>query len=118
MSQLEYLKGKLEATVSPMDYMKMEKENPNSTVLIDVRMGPKEARGDKIAGSLEIALNDLENNLDKLPKDKTLIVYCWSVWCNIASRASIILLENGYKVKELQGGIGAWKELEFPIEKL
>ncbi|WP_326236053.1 rhodanese-like domain-containing protein [Bacillus inaquosorum] len=48
-------------------------------------------------------------------KDKEIIVYCWDVWCNTAAKVAKFLLEHGYKVKELTGGIAAWKEMNFPV---
>ncbi|WP_369075764.1 hypothetical protein [Neobacillus bataviensis] len=43
------------------------------------------------------------------------MVYCWDVWCNTAVKVASFLLERGYKVKELTGGIAAWKEMNFPV---
>ena len=36
----------------------------------------------------------------------------------MAKKASIILLENHFKVKELSGGIAAWKTLGLSTEDL
>ncbi|MER2038279.1 MAG: hypothetical protein ABS944_09040 [Solibacillus sp.] len=43
------------------------------------------------------------------------MVYCWDVWCNTAAKVAKFLLERGYMVKELTGGIAAWKEMNFPV---
>ena len=32
-------------------------------------------------------------------------------------KAAILLLENGYDVQELSGGIAAWNTLQLPVEK-
>ena len=61
---------------------------------------------------------ELENNLYNLPKEKTIVVYCWETWCNLGAKSAIKLLENGYNVKELVGGIAAWKTLNLDIEQL
>jgi len=58
----------------------------------------------------------MQDKLGELPKSKTIVVYCWDTWCNMAAKAAIILLENDYDVLELSGGIASWKSMTFPTE--
>lgn len=118
MKNIELLKAQIELTISPMDYMAYKKQNPEGSILIDVRNAPAHIKKEKIQGAIEISLNELENKVLQLPKDKTIIVYCWDVWCNMAKKSCIILLENGFEVKEMIGGISAWKSLNLPTERL
>lgn len=118
MTQLDFLKARLEATVSPMDYLTTTKASPDNFILVDVRNAPPNLKKVKIAGSIEIPEKDLTTRLNELPKGKIIIVYCWDVWCNLAAKASVILLEEGYSVKELYGGIAAWQTLNLPVESL
>jgi CoA-disulfide reductase len=72
-------------------------------LLIDVRE-PMEREFGYIEGSINISLNDLRNKLDEIPKGKTVYVSC-----QVGLRgylASRILKNNGYKVKNVDGG---WK---------
>jgi hypothetical protein len=46
MNRLEYFKARLEANISPMEYVKAAKENSNQYVLLDVRVGPSELKKD------------------------------------------------------------------------
>lgn len=115
MQALEYFHARLEATISPMDYMKSSKMNPETYTLIDVRNGPHELRNLIIEGAKVIPEQELNNHLHEIPKDKETIVYCWDVWCNTAAKAAKFLLEKGYKVKELTGGIAAWQIMNFPV---
>ncbi|MEK4715859.1 rhodanese-like domain-containing protein, partial [Sporosarcina sp. FSL K6-5500] len=62
-----------------------------------------------------IPQQELQERLNEIPKDKEIIVYCWDVWCNTAAKVAKYLLEDGYNVKELTGGIAAWKEMNFPV---
>lgn len=98
--------------------MKESKQDPDKYYLVDVRNAPAHLKKDKIAGAVEMPQNELNNTYIDLPKDKTIIVYCWDVWCNLATKAGITLIEKGFKVKELSGGIAAWHTLNLPIEKL
>jgi rhodanese-related sulfurtransferase len=116
MSKLEYFKAKIEATISPMDYIQASKANPEKFVIIDVRNAPPQVMKQKIAGALHIPLSQLADRLGEIPKDKMIVVYCWDVWCNMAAKAAVILLENGFDVLELSGGIAAWNTMNFPIE--
>jgi CoA-disulfide reductase len=72
-------------------------------LLIDVRE-PMEREFGFIEGSINISLNDLRTKLDEIPKDKTVYVSC-----QVGLRgylASRILKNNGYQVKNVDGG---WK---------
>jgi CoA-disulfide reductase len=72
-------------------------------LLIDVREA-KERESGFIEGSINISLNQLRNQLDELPKDQTIYVSC-----QVGLRgylASRILKNNGYHVKNVDGG---WK---------
>lgn len=118
MNALDYFNARLEATISPMDYMKASKADPNKYILIDVRNGPAHVRNVTVHGAAIIPQQELADRLSEIPKDKEIILYCWDVWCNTAAKAAKVLLENGFKVKELTGGIAAWKELDFPVSTL
>lgn len=118
MNKLEFLEIQMELTLSPMDFMQYKQQHQDDFMLVDVRNAPPHLKKSKIEEAVEIPLNVLEQSLDKLPKDKLIIVYCWDVWCNMAKKASIVLLKNGFNVKELSGGISAWNELNLPTESL
>lgn len=72
-------------------------------LLVDVRDAVERKMG-FIKGSINIPLNDLRDHLNELPKDKTIYVSC-----QVGLRgylASRILSENGFEVKNVDGG---WK---------
>jgi rhodanese-related sulfurtransferase len=118
MSIINYFNDRIEATYSPMDYLNVSKNAPDNFVLVDVRNAPPHLKKVKIKGALEIPLNELETRLSELSEDKVIVVYCWDVWCNMAAHAAVILLEKGYKTKELIGGIAAWQSMNLPTEQL
>jgi rhodanese-related sulfurtransferase len=112
ISVLDYFKAKQEATISPVGIKEMQKEAPDSLLIIDVRIGPVPSR---IPWALVIPEPEIKERMKSLPKDKLLVVYCWDTWCSLGTKAAITLLENKYKVKELFGGIAAWETMGFPI---
>ena len=80
-----------------------------SVTLLDVRTKTEIARG-MIAGFINIPLDDLRDNLDKLTKDKPVYVHCHSgLRSYIACR---ILSGNGYECYNLAGG---WRMYESVI---
>ncbi|CAI9393576.1 rhodanese-like domain-containing protein [Niallia sp. Sow4_A1] len=115
MNALDYFNARLEATISPMDYLRLAQVNPEKYFLIDVRNGPEHVRILTIKDANIIPQQELQERLHEIPKEKEIVVYCWDVWCNTAAKVAAFLLERGYKVKELTGGIAAWKEMNFPV---
>ena len=80
---------------------------------IDVR-APREREQKHIGGSLSIPLNHLAENLEKLPKNRPLLVYCAGGYRS--SIAASLLQRSGFDpVSEIAGGIAAWEAAKLPI---
>jgi len=83
-------------------------------VTIDVRT-PREREQKHISGSLNVPLNRLAENLDTLPKDRPLLVYCAGGYRS--SIAASLLQGNGFgPVSEIAGGIAAWEAAKLPVQ--
>lgn len=83
-------------------------------LLIDVRT-PHERDQKHIAGSLNIPLNHLTEKLEKLPKDRPLLVYCAGGYRS--SIAASLLQSRGFpKVSEIAGGIAGWEAAKLPVQ--
>ena len=81
---------------------------------IDVR-APRERDQKYIAGSLGIPLNHLTENMEKLPKDRTLLVYCAGGYRS--SIAASLLRRSGFQhVGEIAGGIVGWEAAKLPVQ--
>jgi rhodanese-related sulfurtransferase len=81
---------------------------------IDVR-APREREQKCIAGSLGIPLNHLKENLEKLPKDRPLLVYCAGGYRS--SIAASLLQRGGFNpVAEIAGGIVGWQAATLPVQ--
>ena len=77
-----------------------------SPLLLDVREG-WEHRYVRFPGSLHIPLSRLPENLEAIPRDRPVIVYCHTGIRSLL--ACYLLLENGYgSVSNLEGGIDRW----------
>ncbi|MBM6691297.1 FAD-dependent oxidoreductase [Fusobacterium mortiferum] len=74
----------------------------NKQIILDVREEVEVATG-KIDNSINIPLSELRKRFIELPKDKEILIYCAvGLRGYIASR---FLLQNGYRVRNIAGGI-------------
>ena len=70
--------------------------------LLDVR-NPPELSVEAVAGAVNIPLAQLRSRLNELPRDKEILVTCRSA--QRAYYATRLLLQNGFKAKNISGGI-------------
>ena len=93
-------------TLSANDFEKAISDN--QVTIVDVRTAD-EYSGGHIPNAINIDVNRagfLYEADEKLPKDKTIAVYCQG---GVRSRkAASLLSDNGYKVLNLNGGIKEW----------
>jgi hydroxyacylglutathione hydrolase len=99
--------GELE-TIKTIDFDYVDKKlgNPDFKVL-DVRKSSEHAEG-HIDGSLNLAHTRIVENLDKLPKDKTLMVHCQTG--GRASVTSALLNRKGFNVEFINDEIEPYLE--------
>ncbi|GAB6168112.1 CoA-disulfide reductase [Clostridium carnis] len=89
--------------------------NPSKQILLDVR-DKQEVDLGKIDKSMNIPVNDLRENLEKLDKDKEILIYCAvGIRGYIAAR---LLMSYGYKVKNLNGGYKSYVNWDYKAKIL
>jgi hydroxyacylglutathione hydrolase len=89
-------------------------ESSHPPLAIDVR-GPHERAQKCLAGSLSVPLNHLLDNLDKIPSDRPLLVYCAGGYRS--SIAASLLQRSGFRpVGEIAGGIAGWEAANLPVQ--
>jgi rhodanese-related sulfurtransferase len=111
----DHFRAKAAAYASPMTVEAWINGGKSDFVLVDVRV-PSAQLTWRIPGSLAIPTDKMEQRFAELPKDKLIVLYCWDTWCSLATTSALILLGHGYRVKELFGGVAAWKALRLPEE--
>ena len=67
--------GKESGTITVASFEKIMKDAPDSIALIDVR-DPSEFATGTFKGAVNVPINTLEKNIDKLPKDKPIVFFC------------------------------------------
>lgn len=77
--------------------------------VVDVRQ-PQDYEIAHIPNAISIPKDQLENNMDKLSKEKVTVVYCYNQQCHLGAKAALILADYGYPVMLLEGGFKTWTE--------
>jgi rhodanese-related sulfurtransferase len=114
LARADWFRAKLQCELGPVELKRLV-DQKDSLVIIDVRDAESFAR-EHIPGAVNVPQSELIKSLSTLPKDKTLICYCWSATCFMAAKACLDLAQRDFNVLELLGGIKAWKDAEFPVE--
>lgn len=100
--------------ISVQDLKDMIEKN-EEMVLLDVRRDDEWDEG-HIEGAKHIYVGYLENNLDKIPRESRIVVYCDS--SRRSNIAASILKRNGYsKVYNVLGSMTAWKNAGYEVVK-
>ncbi|MEW6722795.1 MAG: rhodanese-like domain-containing protein [Candidatus Micrarchaeota archaeon] len=112
---VKFFTEKLEYTTSPTDVHRMVEEKDKDHVFVDVR-DAKSFEAGHVPGAISVPAAAMPDMLDKLPKGKILVLYCYNIVCFAAPRAALYLARKGYKVKELVGGFEEYKNRDHPVE--
>lgn len=76
--------------------------------IVDARPAMK-YDGGHVPGAISIPKSMISKNLDKLPKDKTIVFYCGGLHCGLSPASAKIAMENGFKdVKVWYEGQPGW----------
>jgi phage shock protein E len=90
-------------------------KNTKNLQLIDVRT-PGEFADGHVAGAKLIPVQEIENRLSEIDKQKPVLLYCRSG--HRSGSALKILHEHGYAgAKHVEGGIKAWQAAGLPVTK-
>ncbi|MCM3745760.1 rhodanese-like domain-containing protein [Paenibacillus pasadenensis] len=108
--------AKLSMETDPSDVRHDQKNGRADFLLLDVR-----ARNVYVAchasGAQNLPYREIsEESTADWPKDRLIVVYCWSPACNGGAKAALRLAELGFQVKEMLGGIEYWRREGFPVE--
>lgn len=81
--------------------------------ILDIR-DPKDYALGHISGAHNIAFKQIGQNLNQLPKDKTIIVYCYTG--QTGGQTTSLLNISGYKARSLNGGMNnGWLKAGYPV---
>ncbi len=84
-------------------------------VMVDVRPA-EEYRAAHVAGAISIPLEELEQRLRELPRDREIVAYCRGPYCAFAPEAVRTLREHGYAARHLAEGLPEWAAAGHDLE--
>jgi len=76
-------------------------------VMVDVRP-TAEYQAAHVAGAVSIPLEELEQRLRELPRDREIVAYCRGPYCAFAPEAVRTMREHGYTARHLAEGLPEW----------
>jgi len=80
-------------------------DSDNDPVIVSLRSATDYAAG-HVPGAVNIGLGSLADNLDKLPADETIVLYCYTG--HTAGQATALLNMLGYDAQSLKFGFCSW----------
>jgi rhodanese-related sulfurtransferase len=60
--------------------------------------------------------NALTEEMERLPKDKAIVLYCTCIRESTSAHVARVLEKKGFDVWVLEGGFRAWKKAGLPVE--
>ncbi|MDI3524882.1 MAG: hypothetical protein PWP60_169 [Candidatus Atribacteria bacterium] len=100
--------------ISVAELKTLIEEKGDSLFILDVRPDFMYKNG-HIPGSVNVPLPTLVDNLNQIPKDKTIAVVC-SLDTNSAFAVSVLQM-LGYEAWIVEGGVPGWVKTGSPLEK-
>ena len=108
MDQLDYYRHKLAYEMDSADlYEALERREP--IVVVDGRADGAYAQ-EHIPGAINLPHRAITaESTGKLDRSKLYVCYCDGIGCNASTKTAMKLLELGFQVRELIGGLDWWK---------
>jgi rhodanese-related sulfurtransferase len=86
-------------------------------VVVDARYPEAYAR-EHLPGAINLSSSELNETVTAgLSREALYVVYCWDASCRASTKTANRLRALGFKVKELHGGLEAWRKQGYPTER-
>ena len=115
--QLRHYKSKLEYEIDPWD-LNEALGRGDKILLVDTR-SPEAYRRSHIPGAMNIPHRTMSNaTTAHLDKGALIVTYCDGIRCNGSTKGALNMLQLGFRVKELIGGLDCWRYDGYPVDGL
>jgi rhodanese-related sulfurtransferase len=107
------------ARITP-DELKRMLDAGEDVMIVDLRQSVALAEeAYTIPSALRMSVEELEDRHHEIPRDRDVILFCACPNEVTAARMALLLKKNGIKrVRPLAGGVAAWQERNFPVDKM
>jgi rhodanese-related sulfurtransferase/DNA-binding MarR family transcriptional regulator len=83
-------------------------------VVLDVRP-EQEFRAGHIPDARSIPVDELEERLHEVPRDREIVAYCRGPYCVFSDEAVALLRARGYEARRLDVGLPDWRSAGLPV---
>ena len=112
--QLRYYRAKLEYEIDPWD-LNEALARGDRIFLVDTR-SPEAYGTSHIPGAVNIPHRTMSAaTTADLDKEAFIVTYCDGIRCNGSTKGALNLLQLGFRVKELTGGLDCWRYDGYPV---
>lgn len=94
----------------------LKRARSEDVVILDARPVNEYTAG-HIAGAVSIPIDELQQRLRLLPRDKEYVAYCRGPYCVYADRAVKVLRGSGRRARRLMEGFPEWQSAGLPIAR-
>jgi rhodanese-related sulfurtransferase len=106
--QLNFYEKKLAFEIDSWD-LKVAMESGESIIVIDAR-SPEAYLKEHIPGAINIPHRKMnEETTSGLSRTALVVAYCDGLGCNASTKGALKMTKQGFRVKELIGGLDWWK---------
>lgn len=112
----ESYEARLLTEIDSYSVLQQVKGERKDLFIIDVRDAKSYAEG-RIPGAINIPYEEIEHRFRSIPKDKTVVVYCWSAECMLAPRSALKMSQLEIFPKVMRTGWEEWVGHKRTIER-
>ena len=104
---------------TPLVEVKQRLDAGDPITVLDVRHSISlELDPEMIPGALNLLLEDIDHRHHEIPRDREIVLYCTCPNEVSSARTALLLKKKGiHRVRPLEGGLDAWRERKFPVER-
>jgi rhodanese-related sulfurtransferase len=113
--QVRYYKAKLQYEIDPWDLNEAFGRG-DKILLVDTR-SPEAYSESHIPGAVNIPHRRMSAaTTAHLDKEALIVTYCDGIWCNGSTKGALNMVQLGFRVKELIGGLDCWRLDGYPVD--
>ena len=102
-----------------VDELKHKLDAGEPVTVVDVRHPLSlELDPDVIPGAMNFLMEEIEHRHHEIPRDREIVLYCTCPNEVSSARTALMLKRKGiHRVRPLEGGLDAWRDRKFPVER-